>query len=255
MRDFIWIFKHYIKVALAEKENLLMIILPLAFIILNGVINGDTELVDGFNPVMTAVAPMFMLSFQFFGCAWIADYLHRDFKGPVHWRLHAAPIDQRIYFAAIGAASWIFNLLTGGLIIAVTALFFNADWGNYGIVFLVLLLVSLMSQFIGLLMFYLVKDYSMINTIMYIIGFGMMLFSGVLFIPISGHAALNYLRTHTPLSLGWNAILGTSFFREGSINGAGIIDVGRNIMILVGMTGVLGVVAGIFGRRTNRDNL
>ncbi len=249
MKNFIWIFTHYFKRSIWDKTNLLTLILPLAFIVLNGVINESTnQMIDGYDILISHLSPSFMLAFQFFGTGLVVYWLHHDFKGPVHWRIQAAPIDQRVFFLAIAVGSWIFNIVQGLLIIGITAIFFHAHWGNLGIALSVLILISFMCQLIGILIFYLTKNYQGANTLMYVIGFGMMLLSGLLIGRLGDGETISFIHDHTPLSLGAQAIVDSGIFGEGmekSLSNIGILSV---------MTVIIAIITWILGRKLRYEN-
>ena len=253
MQNFWLIVTHYLKRNFLDKMSYLQLILPLGFIFLNGIIS-DEIIVDGYNIVMTMMSPLFMISFQFFACTIVTDWLFRDFEGPVHWRLWAAPLDQRVFFGAILLASWLTTFIQGLLIIVITT-FFNANLGNLGVTLLVLFIISIMSQVIGLLIFYFAKSYKGASTFMYVFGFSMMLTGNALF-PIDDlpQFILNIFR-YSPLNLGVNAIMGSGPLSE-SMSHLGLVgdfgSVASNVGILVAMTAVLSVLSIIFGKRREK---
>ena len=245
---------HYARRALRDRlEVLLLIALPLGLTILNGVIFDDENVMAyGYNIAMSNIAPVFMLSFQFFAGGTMLQFLHKDLKGEMRNRLGTAPCSKLSFLAPAFFANWLFSILNGLILIVVTALFLNVYWGNLLILALVLMLVSLIAILIFALVFLFAKTYGTANGLIYIISFGMMFLSGWLLGPLlSGNPVGDFLMQYTPLSLGINAIINSGMMSEFVLAGEaqGIAQSWINIGILAGIAAVLGLIAAISARR------
>jgi len=259
MNNFFLNLTHYFKRAFADIVGMsLLLIIPLGIIILNTFL-GDGLTYDGYNIAASGVAPAMMLSFQFFNCAIMLTFLYEDFRGERRWRLKAAPCTLRSFLAPAIVANWIISALFGVVLIAITGLFFNAFWGNLLIVAVVLGLVSLMSIFIAMLLFLFVRKFSTANGLVYIISFGLMLLSGILFIPLGDGVIGTFLTNYgTPIRLGASAISYASaealpgMFALFGFESRGIEQSYINIGILAAITLGLGLITAIVAKAKGR---
>jgi len=260
MNNFFLNLTHYLKRAWSDLPAMsLLLIIPLGLTILNSFM-GDGISYDGYNIAATGAAPAFMLSFQFFNCAIMIAFLYEDFRGARRWRLRAAPCTLRSFIAPAIVANWIISALFGVVLIVVTGLFFNVYWGNPLVVAAVLGIVSLMGIFVSMLLFLFIKKFSVANGMVYIISFGLMVLSGMMFIPLGDGPIGTFLRNYgTPLSLGTNAIhyamfdsLPGLFTRVGIDAARGIEQAYINIGILAAATLVLGLIVAITAKAKGR---
>ena len=255
MNNFFLNLKLYLKRCINDTFALLILLaIPIGMIAFNSVI-GDMDMYNGYNINASVVSPMMLVGFQFFNSAYIIEFLYKDFRGPMRWRLGAAPCTLRSFIVPAFFANWLFSMVFGVITIIVSAIAFNAYWGNLFIVAAVLILVSLMSTVIGMLLFLFTKKMSVANGLVYAISFGLMLASGMLFIPLGNGAIATFLMTYgTPLSLGSRAII-FSGSMPGLFEAAGSSftpDMNQSLMnlgILAAATLVLGAISLIAAKR------
>lgn len=239
------ILRHYFKRATLDGVGLLfLILLPLGILVLNVHIFGyNTEpvMIGGYDVVATQVSMVVMVMFQFFGGMYIGEWIYDDFRGDQRWRLFSAPVTQnRIIFAA-AIASWLFTVVQGALIIAVTALFFDAYWGNFLFWIPTLFLLSAISQFMHITISLFARKKKTAQTIGFITVFSMAYMGGV-FIEHGARIQEVLVRIPTPLSAGIRAI------RLSGITGDNTRLALESMLILLAMLTALIVVSAIAGR-------
>jgi len=253
MKHFFLILTHYLKRCINDAFALIILLaVPIGMIAFNSVI-GDAPMYNGYNINASFVSPAMLVGFQFFNSAYILEFLYKDFRGSMRWRLNAAPCTLRTFIVPAFIANWLFSMLFGVITIIVSSVAFNAYWGNLWVVAAVLVLVSLMSVIVGMLLFLFTKKMSIANGLVYAISFGMMLLSGMLFIPLGDSAIATFFMTYgTPLALGARAIA-MSGSMPGLLEMANFdLDMTQsliNIGILAGATLVLGLIALIAAKR------
>ena len=184
MKHFTWIFRHYFKRNVLDITNLLTIALPIIFavafqLMINFQMSYDDagEAFINLNQLIILLA----IGFQFFGASNTTGLLHADLKGAVRARLLVSGVDARVFSLAVVAASWVFNIIQGIVVIAFTTLVLDADWGNYGIALAALALIALMAQMFGIIIFKYTKDEKAGNKISYFFGEAML---GIVALPI-----------------------------------------------------------------------
>ena len=244
---------HYTRRATRNYLDILLLIgIPLGLIVVNGAaFFGDGVMFEGYNVVMSNLAPAFMLSFQFFSGGTMLLLLFKDLKGEMRNRLGAAPCSKHSFLAPAFFANWIYSICNAVVIILITSLFLNVYWGNPLVLALALILVSLIAILIFALVFLFAKTYSTANGLVYGISFGMMLLSGWLLVPIGGNPVGDFLLRYTPLSLGVNAVVASGMMSEFAFvgEGGGIEQSWINMAILAGIALVLGLIAVVAARR------
>jgi len=236
MQAFGLIFTHYMKRNLRDWQNYLLIVLPLAFIVLNLLVaEWDVATLGGYNMVATVTSMMMMLGFQFFASGTLLHWLFTDFDGDVHWRLSMAPVRQTTFFMSVVVSNLVFAMLQGLLIVAVTALAFDAYWGNGFVTAAVILLTALAVQFCAILIFNLTKKKSTGDGLTYVLGFGLLAMNNAF-----GDLGLDFLADYNPVGLGMRAIL-----QSGELDGHfGFLSTVTNpLLLLTVWTVVLGVLA------------
>ena len=229
---------------LKDPQTIIFLVaLPLGIVAVTSLINVEGNMVNGYNINATVNAVFNAIAFQFFSGQWLVDYLHRDFSGSVSGRLHAAPISKLTFFFATTAGIWVFTILQGVLIIAVTTVVFNAYWGNLLITALVFFIISIMAQLLSILIFLFTRTKGSGTAVSMVVIFGMMLASGAMFGTFGGVIG-DFLATHgTPISLAGRAVLYSGFVLD---------DMGNaffNIAVLSAITTVMAVAVVIIGRR------
>ena len=251
MNAFGLIFATNFKRMARDWQVWLLVAIPFAFIALNLFMNEEI-IMNGYDVIASLLAPVFMLSFQFFGTGVLAAFLADDFSSAVRWRLQALPISQRVFFFATATATWLFSVLQGVLIIVGTSLFFNAYWGNLWVTLGTLAIVALMVQLISITLFGFLKKKGQADTASYIIGFGLMAMAGTLGIHLG-----DGVQRYNPVGLAVSAIQNAGFMGtelgENALNSMVISgSTSDSLWLLLAMTAVFGVLAFISGRKAVR---
>ena len=248
MSNFMIIFRHYFKRSIfAWQVPILLILLPLGLVTINMFASGFV--VGGsYNAALTlqasALATTFMIAFSFFSIEVITSIIFEDLKGSVRWRLFMAPVPQRTFHAAAAVGSLMITIVQGVSIFGLSALFFGARINNLPFFIIVFMVVAVMAQLIGLIISQLAPTLRVASGITYAICFGMMILSGILFIPLGDSALAVFITSYgTPLALATRAIFYAGPILD-NMNQAMI-----NLGVLLAITLVLAVANIILGRR------
>lgn len=228
MRNFVWIFRHYLQKNFLTPANLLIIALPLTFIFAFNLLDIG---------VLYGIAIPLVLGSQFFGADLTANWLHHDMKGSTRSRLLVSPVAPHVFHMAVMTAGCLFNVLYGSIVVAFTAIAFGVEWGNYGLVLVVLLALSFITQMVGVLIFRFTKDEKSSSRISYVFAEVMML---VVALPIVINnvadlsATFANILNHLPVSAGMNIIANDNLL--------------YNMAVLLGMVAAMTAVAFLVGR-------
>jgi len=224
----------------------LLLVIPLGLTVINGLFDDPASL-NGYNVSASMNMPAFLLGFQFFKMGILLHYLYNDLRGDMRWRLRATPHSLLSFILPTFVAGWIISLVLGLIIVLISVVFLDVYLGNLFIFAAVLLLVSLMANCLAMLLFLFTKKFSLANTLVYVISFGLMILSGFM-IPLGDSAIADFLREHgTPLVLGARAIVYSGglndlpLFMDGSeiVTGPGISQSLTNVGILAAITAVI----------------
>ena len=245
MKNFFWILTHYLKRNFLDIPNYLLIGLPLVFIFAFQLITDFLTANDIDGSGLSGLTIVIVLAFQFFGADLVSDWLHQDLKGSTRLRLYVSGNDQRVFYFAVVIAGWLFNILMGTILIAITSLvpFINANWGNYVLAFIVIIFLSFLTKLIGVLIFYFTKDNKSGARFSYLFGeamIGIALFPAIFNLPDIVRTVTDFL----PIGLGLR-ITETSTF------GSTLPYFG----ILLAMNIVLAMTVLLIGRRKNNDSI
>jgi ABC-type multidrug transport system permease subunit len=178
------IVRHYFKRYATDKLGVgIYIFFPVILLTLFAVINnyaleGDDHLFKGYCLSASFNMIANMLIFQLMGSLLVIDFLYADLRENMRWRLLAAPMSPLRYALGNAVGAYSFSLISGVVIIAVSAFAFNAYLHNIWVLFTVLFLMALISQLFGVLMFLLCKQKRVANTLGVIFCWGMILLSG-----------------------------------------------------------------------------
>jgi len=240
------IFRHYFHRATIDWVGILFLVLmPIGMMILNGYIlsnNIESVIVDGYDIAMTNNAAVFMVMFQLFGGIYLNEWIYDDFKGEKRWRLFAAPVTQNKIVFSAAIAGWLFTAVLGLLLVIVSAVLFNAYWGNFLFWIPVLMLVSAISQFMWVIFSYFARKKKTSQTIGFITIFSMQALAGFL-IGFGERATEIITKIPTPLNAGFKAIL-----YSGLVEADTKLAV-QNMLILAAWLAVLVITAVIAGKR------
>jgi len=243
MKNLMWIVAHYLKKNFLNPANLIIIGLPLVFIFAFFLANNYIlEMIGTEVPLIANLTIPLVLGFQFFGADLTTDWLHHDLKGPTRSRLLVSPVDQRVFYGGVILAGWLFNVFYGSIVVAVTVIAFGEYWGNYGLVFLVMLCISFVAQLVGVLIFYFTKDEKSGTRLAYVFGEVML---GITFLPVfvSGTdfgERIASIANYFPVNMGMNIIANNYLV--------------FNLGIMLGIIAVLAIVVFLVGRHRS-DNI
>jgi len=204
---------------------------------------GISILPKTYNMLTTHLSIHMMILFQLNGGLMLLDFLNHDFLQAMKWRLRSSPFPTHtLVFAAVGAST-VFSFLQGLLIVAITALFLEAYWGNLLVTCLVILMVSLTSQLLLMTIFFFVRSISITETLSWAISLSMMVVGGVLF-PMPQNAFFTFMERYgTPYALARTAIIAAGIFEPSTVNlWLGLGGLAASIV-------VLGAVVVVLGRR------
>lgn len=236
----------------ADKAVWLLVIVPMALIVINAVVE-DPFVFGDYNVTASTTMPIFLLAFQFFNMGIMLHYLYHDLKGDMRWRLRATPNSTLSYVLPAFTASWLFSVLLGLVIVAASVLFLGAYLGSLLVTLVVLLLVSLFASFLAMLLFLFIEKFSLANTLVYVISFALMILSGMFFSLGDGAFGDFFSQYGTPLVLGQHAIIyagGLSDIMLTDLAGTanGTVAVWTNIGILAVATAVLAAITLLVAR-------
>jgi ABC-type multidrug transport system permease subunit len=197
----------------------------------------------GYNPSITANTLMNMLIFVFISGSYLSDYIHLDLRSDRRWRMLAAPVSINQYVFSAMAAGMVFSFTSGLFVLGVSWLMFDVYFGNIGFVLLTLFVMTVLAQFIGMLLGLLAKNRSQSEALQHAIIWPMIILSGAFGnfnIPVIGDLFQNF----SPFIVATRGIMySTSIFNP---------DMGmawRYLGILAGTAAILGIASVIAGRR------
>lgn len=220
--------------------------LPLVLISVLGLVAGDAVDPNLGIPIIYSIAFMMVLAFQMFGGSYTMEMIKQDLFSERKWRMHALPSPVQGYAFAVLLTCTVFSALQGFLLVLYTRYVYGVNWGNLGLVLLLMLAISLVSNLVCLLLVMSVKEYSMAERLSEVYGLGSIAIAGVWF-PIPQGLLdiwiIGFLHNYgNPVSLGLNVIYG--FLPGGDTQRAFI-----SFAILVAAAALLAVCAVFVGRR------
>ena len=256
------ILMHYFKRILTEPLGILIyIFLPMILVVLNVVLNvgimdtPDDQMLNGYSMIATGIMTIIMVMFQFMGGALVVDYYYRDFKTAQRWRLLASPAPLHKFVFASMLACIVFSILSGALIIGVSALFLDAYLHNPFMLVAVLVVMAVFTQLLGLLISLLGPKKATAEAICTLFSFAMVVPAGHMFINfrLGGAAEIIFSRV-TPYAQAINAILYSGSLGGDLFGNAGFIGADMNMALLnlgtlTATTLVLGIIVAIVARR------
>ena len=251
------ITKHYFVRCFKEPIALLsQILLPLGIVIMNLMLDGSSDpLFNGYNVVATIMGPLMLFSFQIFGSYQMSESAFQSFEGPTSERLNMAPIKPVTLFMGTALGTVFSNLIQGSIIILVLKFAFDADWGNPLVLIAALLTMTLITTFIGFLLYRLSPNMKSANTISLVISFSILAMNNAIG-DLSGIPALNYISVYNPVGLAARAVLYSGIAPEVAELGGNIPFVGgglgsswQYLLALLGWLAALAVISLILGNR------
>ena len=212
------IFRHYLRrLGSGIFGPLIFVVLPvlittvLSFIYTRNA--GEEIYVFGYNMVSTHIARGMMILFQLNSGIYLLNYLNYDFFHPMGWRLKAAPCRTYVLVLAAITSCMVFTVLQGVFIITATAFLIDVYWGSLWVAVLVVVLLSLISQFLNMLLFFLIRNAGTVEGLSWLISLAMAVLSGVYF-PLPDNTFFRFIQRYgTPFALAQTAIKEAGFLR------------------------------------------
>jgi|GEM_PF-826233 len=209
---------------------------------------GGRNLTASFNLLVN------LLIFQFMGSLLVIDFLYVDLREDMRWRLGMAPVSKAKLAFGNMAGSFGFALLSGLILIAVSAFAFDAYLHNVPILLLVLVLVGLISQLMGVLFFFLFKKKSTANTMGTVVSWAMVLGSGMMMGINFGEGVTELASRVTPYGMAVRAVVNSGGVNDlpgimEIFSGSGINEAWLNVGLLGAVAAALAIVVVFFSRR------
>ncbi|MCL2357870.1 MAG: ABC transporter permease [Defluviitaleaceae bacterium] len=250
------IFLHYLRRTSLDPIGLLIFILmPVVLVFLNVEIN-VANIDFGGHVIATVVVLQIMMMFQLMAGSYICEYVCLDLQGETRWRLLAAPVALNKYLFGALAASLLFTLVSGGIILLIGAVVYDIYVGNIGFVVAAMVLTALFGQFLGVILSVLIKKSGTAVAAHIGISWAIFILSGFfgrVRLPVIG----DLLSTHgMPYSAALRAVLqsgvGQFVFDDYGMLLSATADTTSaltGLAALAGFAAVTGIVAWLLGRR------
>jgi hypothetical protein len=229
-------------------STVLMFILPLLIIPILGAIfanvpHAEGSFLKGAPNIMTVVATGMIIMFQLFSGRYSMEGTRDFFLSDRKWRIVSAPCAPAVHVMGILVASTFLSMLQGSLLVAFTRIFLGVRWGNLGVVVLVLLGCSLLSQLFNLAILLTTRNYPASASISWMFAWTSAALGGLI-IPLPAEKPFwRFMTTYgTPYSLAQTAV----FASAGSGEHA---DVALCIGALLALSASFAIVVTLLGRR------
>lgn len=212
------LFIHYFNRFFKDPMNLLFVFLPLVFVLINGLVNQQTEEIAGYDVVLTASSIVLMLSFQFFFMESFVMVYTKDQKTSMRFRLGVSPVPKGHFFTAMASGSYLYALLQATAIIVITSLVFPTDWGNLAITGLTVLMMSCFTHLLALFVCLVTKTNETARSAVLVLPWIFMTIGGGVGLEISGFTLpkpIQLLFDYSPITLATNAIQETTVLAKG----------------------------------------
>lgn len=220
----------------------ILIGLPIAVISVIGLVaRGAVDSPLGI-PVMDMAALTNILAFQLFGGNYTLEFIKEDLYSARKWRMYSLPYPAHIHAYSILLSSTIFSALQGFIIVLFTRWVYDVQWGNLGLVFLALLVLSVVTQLVYSVIALGINNGKLAERLGEVYGLGSIVLAGVWF-PMPQAGFFQFLTTYgNPLSLAQNIML---VLMTGNNLGRGLISLA--ILLSAGL--VLSILSVSLGRR------
>lgn len=245
---FIVAFRNYLRRVSRDPLGLLIfVVLPIFLVfILSYIYNQNNPVeayVSGYNMAASYVAMGMMVLFQLNGGVYLLYTFHHDLMKPMKWRLRSTPCPTYTLLFAGTAACIIFTFLQGVLIVIVTSVLFKAYWGNLWITLIVILLLSIISQFLNMILLFTMRNLTAAEYLSWFLSWIMAVLGGLMF-PLPDNSFFRFMKLFgSPYSLSQTAI------REAGILGTSVSNLIISMGALIGIVILLAGIVIILGRR------
>ncbi|WP_026477413.1 ABC transporter permease [Alkaliphilus transvaalensis] len=220
----------------------MLTVLPLALITVLGLIAGNGVDEKLGIPIMDGIAITMVFATQLFGGNYSMEYIISDLLSSNKWRMNSLPYNSSIHAFAIVLSCTIFTALQGLVIVLFTQWVYGVNWGNIGLVIVVLLALSTLSHLAFVVLVLWMKNHKTAGNVSTWLGLISIVLAGVWF-PMPETGILSVISTYgNPLSLSQNAVYAI-------ITGDGISRGIVSVVILIASSLLMGIVATYLGRR------
>lgn len=228
-------------------STIIMIGIPLPLIPVLGAIFSnipyDSRYLKGAQNMMAFVATGMIVMFQLFSGRFSMDGTRDVLLSERRWRIHAAPCPAGVHVMGIVAAGTIVSMLQGSLLVGFTRLVLGVRWGSFGVVVLVLLGVSLLSQIVNIDLLLAFRAYAPAATLSWVFAYGSAALGGLIFPLPTDRPFWHFMVTYgTPYSLAQTAAIDAAGGGRGT-------DVAVCLGALFALCVPFAIVAILLGRR------
>lgn len=249
MREIFFVgFRNNLRRASRDPLGLLIfVVLPIFLVFILSFVytpnNSEEVFVSGYNMIASYIAVGMMIMFQLNGGVYLLYTFHHDLMRPMKWRLRSTPCPTYILVFSGTAACIIFTVLQGLLIVLFTSVLFKAYWGNLLITLFVILLLSIISQFINMILLLTIRNLSTAEYLSWFFSWIMAVLGGLMF-ALPDNSFFRFMKVYgSPYSLAQTAI------KESGFQGTSISNLFISIGALVGIMILLAGIVIILGRR------
>jgi len=129
------------------------------------------------------------------------------------------------------------------MVVAATALFSDAYWGNLSMTVLIIIIISMISQLLNIVLLMLIRNISTAEYLSWFIAWSMAVLGGLMF-PMPDNAFFRFMRQYgTPFALARSAIMESGFL------GTSYMTMWICVVVLLLITSILAVAVIALGRR------
>jgi len=220
----------------------ILLVTPIALITVLGLI-ADGAMSERYNiPMKDEVVVTMVFAFLMFGGFYTMEYVKGDLMSSMKWRMYSLPQQAHKHAYSILIASALFNVMQSFVVVLYTHFFYDVSWGNLGLVLLILLVVSIVIQFVFINFVLGFKEYKTAERFGTGFGISCIVLAEVWF-PLPKGGFFQFLSTYSnPFSLGQNMMF--AIMTEENIEKAWI-SLANLLVIAI----VLAISAAYLGRR------
>jgi ABC-2 type transport system permease protein len=248
MSRFIIVFRYtFLQLVRNVPAMIFLLLMPLFIIVILGSvfswIPAGTDYLKGAANTSTFFAIGMMVFFQLFGGSYSMANVRASFLTPRRWRIYSLPCPPMLIVSGILAAATVVSLIQGLFLVVLSELILGAQFGNIGVVLVVLVGLAVLSQLIGIVLLLLVRNTTAAFVLGWVVAYGSGVLGGMIFPLPADVPFFQFTRTYgTPFSLAQTALLDSS--RGGP---AGEIALCIGVLFLAGA--VLACLTALLGKR------
>lgn len=219
-----------------------LVLIPIMGAVFTKIGSWDSYIDGAANP-MAFFAIGIIVMFQLFGGRFSMDGVRDLLLSSRRWRIYAAPCEPGVVAIGVLAAGTLLNLLQGLLLVVFTRIALGVQWGNPGVILLVLFGTSLLAQLANVLIVLLVRNTGTSATLAWVFAWGSAA-AGGLIVPLPSDIPFwHFMATYgTPYSLAQSAMVASASGSEGT-------TAGLCLAILFGLSLIAALLILLLGRR------